>query len=84
MVCLQDTDQNVPDAPHHASSTAQRAWPPSPVQSFFQVAWLDTLPFQRDAWTAYAQGKSGLIHAPTGLGKTYAAFLCRVCAWSSG
>ncbi len=35
--------------------------------------------FQRDAWAAYAQGKSGLIHAPTGFGKTYAAF-CAACA----
>jgi len=31
--------------------------------------------FQRDAWTAYDSGKSGLIQVPTGSGKTYAAFL---------
>ncbi len=32
-------------------------------------------PFQREAWAAYADGASGLIHASTGTGKTYAAFL---------
>ena len=31
--------------------------------------------FQRDVWRAYAHGESGLIHAPTGMGKTYAAWL---------
>lgn len=30
--------------------------------------------FQRRAWAAYADGGSGLIHAPTGTGKTLAAF----------
>jgi ATP-dependent Lhr-like helicase len=30
-------------------------------------------PFQEDVWAAYARGQSGLVHAPTGMGKTYAA-----------
>ena len=30
--------------------------------------------FQREAWRAQMEGRSGLIHAPTGCGKTYAAF----------
>lgn len=30
--------------------------------------------FQVEAWKAYARGQSGLIHAPTGMGKTMAAF----------
>ena len=38
------------------------------------------LPFQREAWAAYAEGRSGLIHAPTGLGKTLAAWLGPVAA----
>lgn len=29
-------------------------------------------PFQHETWQAYMAGKSGLVHAPTGLGKTYA------------
>ena len=31
--------------------------------------------FQREVWEAYARGESGLIHAATGTGKTYAAWL---------
>ena len=31
--------------------------------------------FQEDAWDAYAKGKSGLIHIPTGAGKTYGAYI---------
>ncbi len=30
--------------------------------------------FQREAWHAYSRGRSGLIHAPTGVGKTSAAW----------
>jgi len=30
--------------------------------------------FQREVWTAYRNGESGLIHAATGTGKTYAAW----------
>lgn len=39
----------------------QRGWQPAP--------------FQRRAWAAFARGESGLIHAPTGRGKTLAAWL---------
>ena len=28
--------------------------------------------FQKECWKAYASGKSGMLHAPTGSGKTYA------------
>ena len=31
--------------------------------------------FQRACWDAYGRGESGLIHAPTGCGKTLAAWL---------
>ncbi|MFO0662258.1 MAG: DEAD/DEAH box helicase, partial [Polyangiaceae bacterium] len=31
--------------------------------------------FQRETWTAYARGESGVVHVPTGAGKTYAAYL---------
>ncbi len=32
------------------------------------------LPFQREVWQALAQGRSGLLHAGTGAGKTYAVW----------
>ena len=31
--------------------------------------------FQREAWSAMAAGESGLLHATTGSGKTYAVWL---------
>jgi ATP-dependent Lhr-like helicase len=37
--------------------------------------------FQRAAWDASIAGKSGLIHAPTGMGKTLAAWMGPVCDW---
>ncbi len=45
------------------------------VQAWF--ASLDRRPFrfQRDTWNHYLAGKSGLVHAHTGTGKTLAAFL---------
>lgn len=38
-------------------------------------------PFQREAWEAYRAGESGLIHAGTGTGKTYAAWLGPLLEW---
>lgn len=39
---------------------AQRGWKP--------------FPFQREVWAAMAKGRSGLLHATTGAGKTYAVW----------
>ncbi len=41
-------------------------------------AWFDSLgwepnPFQRETWRAFAAGGDGLVQAPTGMGKTFAA-----------
>lgn len=41
---------------------------------FAQRGW-SVFAFQREVWDAYARGESGLIHAPTGTGKTLAAWL---------
>ena len=49
------------------------------IEQFFAERHWKAFQFQRDAWAAFAAGKSGLIHAPTGFGKTYAAF-CGPCA----
>jgi len=50
------------------------------VQTWFAARGWKPFRFQEDVWTAYAAGKSGLIHAPTGLGKTLAAWLGPVAA----
>lgn len=31
-------------------------------------------PFQEETWSAYLDGRSGLVHVPTGAGKTYASY----------
>ncbi|MEO7051551.1 MAG: ligase-associated DNA damage response DEXH box helicase [Rhodanobacter sp.] len=57
------------------SSTTSAAWRRAEARL---RAWFATLgrrpaPFQRAAWRAWAEGRNGLIHAPTGTGKTLAA-----------
>jgi ATP-dependent Lhr-like helicase len=37
--------------------------------------------FQQEVWSACLAGESGLIHAPTGMGKTYAAWLGPLMQW---
>lgn len=41
---------------------------------FEQQDW-KPFPFQRQTWTAFLQGKNGLLNAPTGSGKTYALWI---------
>src|SRR4051812_12628810 len=47
---------------------------------FTQKGW-KPFDFQRQAWDAYLSGKSGLIHAPTGTGKTQAAWAGPLLEW---
>ena len=48
---------------------------PVDAEAWFAArGWLP-FPFQREVWAAMAQGRSGLLHATTGAGKTYAVFL---------
>ncbi len=49
--------------------------PADPLQPFFKTKGWKPFPFQKETWAAYREGKSGLLHAPTGLGKTLAVFL---------
>ncbi len=37
--------------------------------------------FQEEVWRAYLRGESGLIHAATGTGKTYAAWMGPILEW---
>ncbi len=59
------------------TSTATTANPPIDkrlVRWFASRKW-KPFAFQQEVWQAYARGESGLIHAATGTGKTYAAWL---------
>jgi ATP-dependent Lhr-like helicase len=47
----------------------------APARAWFSSQGWAPFAFQEEVWAAYARGESGLIHAPTGMGKTYAAWL---------
>jgi len=46
-----------------------------PARGWFAAQGWVPFAFQEEVWAAYARGGSGLIHAPTGMGKTYATWL---------
>lgn len=48
---------------------------PEVLAPFFTARKWNPFPFQQECWNAYQSGHSGLLHAPTGLGKTLAAYL---------
>ncbi|MDB4951372.1 MAG: box helicase [Gemmatimonadetes bacterium] len=65
----------VPTAPSPSDITRRRvdAW-------FLSRGWAP-FAFQREVWGAYVAGESGLIHAATGTGKTYAAWIGPLMEW---
>ena len=50
---------------------------------FFREKKWKPFPFQTKTWDAYHEGKSGLVHAPTGTGKTYAVWTPTLIEWMS-
>jgi ATP-dependent Lhr-like helicase len=46
-----------------------------PIRLFFENRQWKPFPFQEEVWMAYLNGESGLLHVPTGSGKTYAAVM---------
>ncbi|HUR94477.1 MAG TPA: ligase-associated DNA damage response DEXH box helicase [Gemmatimonadales bacterium] len=51
------------------------------VREWFRLHDWTPFAFQEQVWTAYLAGESGLIHAATGTGKTYAAWLGPILEW---
>ena len=45
------------------------------ADDWFQTQSWKPFPFQKQTWTAFLQGKHGLLNAPTGSGKTYALWI---------
>lgn len=57
--------------------------PPSGIiQTWFDCKGWTPFPYQLETWSAYLAGQSGLIHAPTGMGKSYAAWLGPLIEWA--
>ena len=59
-------------------SSSSTPSPPAPLEGV--ETWLASrgwkpFDFQREVWTAVGQGRSGMLHATTGSGKTYAVWL---------
>ena len=52
-----------------------------PIEDWFTARDWAPFAFQRETWEAYRRGESGLIHAPTGTGKTLAAWFGPVMDW---
>ena len=42
------------------------------VRQWFKAQGWTPQTFQKDCWKAYGEGKNGMLHAPTGSGKTFA------------
>ena len=61
------------DAPA-APADAKPARTPTPAQWMAARGW-KPFAFQREVWRALSEGRSGLLHATTGSGKTYAVWL---------
>jgi ATP-dependent Lhr-like helicase len=51
------------------------------VREWFRSEGWEPFPFQEEVWQSYLAGESGLIHAATGTGKTYAAWMGPVLEW---
>lgn len=49
--------------------------PEQAVEAWFAGRGWAPFPFQRQVWQAFAEGRSGLLHAATGAGKTYALWM---------
>src|SRR4051812_9137155 len=71
--------------PQSALLSALAIEQPSPglakVRRWFASKGWQPFPFQEEAWAAYHQGVHTLIHAPTGTGKSYAAWLGPLSKW---
>ena len=54
----------------------------NPVEAWFREHVGEPFDFQRQCWAAQRSGKSGLVHAPTGMGKTLSVWLPALMRWA--
>ncbi|MGI4855569.1 MAG: DEAD/DEAH box helicase, partial [Janthinobacterium lividum] len=65
--------------PRSSASAARGAG--KPLNAWFRTRGWRPFPFQRDVWERLAAGDSGLLHATTGAGKTFAVWLGAILAY---
>lgn len=51
------------------------------IESWLADKGLSPFLFQKETWEAFAAGKSGIVNAPTGFGKTFSVFLAVIIDW---
>lgn len=51
------------------------------VEEWFKSRGWQPFDYQRHVWSAFLEGKNGLLNAPTGSGKTYALWMPVVAGW---
>jgi ATP-dependent Lhr-like helicase len=61
--------------PNRVTPATRQPDPSTRIESWFADRGWTPFDFQREAWAAIAAGRSGLLHATTGAGKTYAVWL---------
>ena len=70
------TDEGVATATiARVAATDVAADPFATARAWFAAQGWTPFPFQLEVWSAFARGESGLLHAPTGMGKTHAAWI---------
>lgn len=51
------------------------------INAWLRAKGLRAFSFQEETWDAHVAGRSGLVNAPTGFGKTFAVFLAVIVDW---
>ena len=71
------------DSSDSARPRASEAWERARdrVEVWFEEQGWSPFAYQREVWAAYRRGESGLLHAPTGTGKTYAVWFAVLLEW---
>lgn len=74
-----------PPAPALGAASLKEGWRAAlaAVEEWFAAQGWTPFPFQREVWDAYHSGESGLLHAPTGVGKSYAVWLAPLLEWTA-
>ncbi|MBD9668606.1 ligase-associated DNA damage response DEXH box helicase [Variovorax sp. VRV01] len=72
-----------PSQPSPGRGRSRAAAVKAALDAWFAARGWKPFKFQRDVWKAVAAGRSGLLHATTGAGKTYAVWLGALQAFSS-